>query len=61
MGHYDDAYEAEDEARRKAYKKDTQRRLKLLQDFRAKFEISVAPQRFIDSLEDLENWLKAEL
>lgn len=61
MGHYDDAYEAEEEARAKRYKEDTKKRLKLLKEFRAEIGLSVIPVRFRESLEDLENWLKAKL
>lgn len=61
MSHYDIDTEMEEEIRRKAYEADTRRRLKLLEKFRSELEMSIIPRRFKDSLEDLENWLKAQL
>lgn len=59
MSHYDEAYEAEEEQRRKEYHAACLAALSSLGSFKRKLSNTGAPQRFRDSLEDLENWLNA--
>jgi hypothetical protein len=62
MSHYSADYEHEEETRRELYKKQVVKSIDLLREFRAKhFNTGVTtPQRFIDSLEDFENWLRSQ-
>lgn len=58
MGHYDGAYEYEDEQARKAEKKVVKKDLAEVRQLRQRIEANkFIPQRFKDSLEDLENYL----
>ena len=62
MGHYDSDYEYDDEMRRKErmakYASINKRVRDLRRDLR---EDVIVPDRFIESLEDLENWIKQNL
>jgi hypothetical protein len=58
MSHYSDAYEYEDEQARKAEKKVLKEDLKEVRQLRQRIDFNKRiPQRFKDSLEDLENYL----
>ena len=58
MGHYDEAYAADFEKNRVREKKRLKEYHKKLDEFRKATPLStLIPQRFLDSLEDLDNWL----
>ena len=57
MGHYSDAYEHEDNQRRKELKKRYKESGKQAMELRHGLPSNV-PTRFKEALEDLENWLE---
>jgi hypothetical protein len=58
MGHYDSDYEHDDEQRRKERAKQYKKFKKLIHELRGNLEDDdLVPQRFVESLEDLENWI----
>ena len=58
MGHYDSSYEEDNAREHKEYLKKLNKLESSIKEISVQAQ-RILPQRFIDSLEDMSNWIKA--